>query len=310
MVEEELRKPHHVASEPEEHGQDGGGEKPPFLLPLVEEQAQQEKEHRYRPHVHRAGSERLGAPVERKMLCHLVCIALSRLAEKLDHFRLPGIHRSGGRAPVEIRYHEVGQFLPAVRPGCGIVQLEAVGVDGLPFGMRKLGTSPHRVGRIFIQRGKGDRIGAYSEKADDQKEAGSGEEAAGLVPRFLAGHEGQEKPDHIDRYHQGEIIGDLLMVGLDLETQGQAEEHCPQKGLGKPFTPCRRGFAVQVLDCRLISEYERSQDPGKEGKGLHLRVVPHLDDLEVVGTERNRNRTDYRHKDVDSEGKHQEEGPY
>ena len=63
------------------------------------------------------------------------------------------------------------------------------------------------------------------------------------------------------------------MVGLDLQAQRQAE----QDGAEEHFRePAALGFGAPV------GIHQRGQHPREEGDRLHLRVVAHLDDLEIV----------------------------
>ena len=95
VVVEQLGEPHEVVAECQEDGQDRRRQDPPFLLPFIEEQTQQEKENRYRSHVHRSGSEGLGTPIERQRLGHLPNISLSGVFEQFDDLRFLGVDRSG-----------------------------------------------------------------------------------------------------------------------------------------------------------------------------------------------------------------------
>ena len=58
------------------------------------------------------------------------------------------------------------------------------------------------------------------------------------------------------------------MVGLDLHAEGKAEEGGAKE---RPFV--------------LIGVHQSGQDPGHKGYSLHLCVVPHLDNLEIVTAE-------------------------
>ena len=99
-----------MVAQGEEYSHDGCGQHPPFFLPLVKEQAQQEEEYAYGSHVHRPRGERLRTPVIR----HPFRSTLAVLLEQLDHLGFVGIHKSGGRSAVEIRNHQVRQFFPSV----------------------------------------------------------------------------------------------------------------------------------------------------------------------------------------------------
>ena len=94
------------------------------------------------------------------------------------------------------------------------------------------------------------------------------------------------------------------MVGLDLHTQGQGEKHRTEHRQGEPFSP-----GSLVGKSTAIGENQACKHPGSECKGLHLCVVPHLDDLEIVGTESHRNGSCNGKNLVDSQGEHQQKSP-
>ncbi len=75
-----------MVAETEEHGQNGGGQQPPFLLSFVKEQAEDEQEDCDRTHIHRSGRERLRSPVKWQRLGDFVGIALSGLTEQSHDF--------------------------------------------------------------------------------------------------------------------------------------------------------------------------------------------------------------------------------
>ena len=132
----------------------------------------------------------------------------------------------------------------------------------------------------------------------------------------------------MDQFHQriqqhddGQIIGDLLVVGFDLQAQGQAEEGGPQHCFRKS-APEERGFSGCICPYRVakrrirrnlfppegaaIGEHHGGQHPGHEGDGLHLGVVSHLDNLEVIAAEGDGYGPAYGHRQAYPEGQHQE----
>ena len=105
----------------------------------------------------------------------------------------------------------------------------------------------------------------------------------------------------IDEHHKGQVVRDLLVVGLNLETERKAEEGCAQKRF--PY-----GFFASLRMTRTVSVNQRRQHPGHEGDGLHLGVVAHLDNLEVVAAEGHGDGASYGHGPADAQGKKQQEG--
>ena len=87
----------------------------------------------------------------------------------------------------------------------------------------------------------------------------------------------------------GQVISNLRMVGLDLETQGKTEEYRSQPG----FLP--------------VGIDDGGNDPRHKGDGHHLGVVPDLDNLHIVGTEGDGDGSDNGKRNLDSESQKQEE---
>ena len=90
--------------------------------------------------------------------------------------------------------------------------------------MRKLGTATHGVLRVIIERGEFDGIGTYSCETHNEKEGRSGEETSDLHFDVTVLEETDEKGDHVDCNHQCQVICDLLVVSLDLETEQETEQ--------------------------------------------------------------------------------------
>ena len=290
-----------MVAEGKEYSHYGRCQHPPFLLPLVKEQSQEEQEYADGSHVHRTSRERLRTPV----IWHPLRCALAILLEQFGDLRLCRIHDPCGRASVEIRNHQVRQFLPTVGPGSGIIQLQAILVDLLSDRVGKFGTSTHRVFGIFIQRCELYGICAYSCKADDQQEGGGCEEPSEGRASFLGAEQRNCKSNRIDRDHYREVICDLLVVGLDLEAQRQSEQNRTQESLRKPALPPLGGLGFQCLP---VSEHHRSKHPRKECQCLHLGVVTHLDDLQVIRAEGHGDGSSNGQELVYSERQHKQEG--
>ena len=87
------------------------------------------------------------------------------------------------------------------------------------------------------------------------------------------------------------------MVRLDLHAQRQAEEDGAEEHFREPAA---LGF------CTPVGIDERGQHPREEGDCLHLRVVAHLDDLEVVRAERDGHGAANRERPADPEREHQQ----
>ena len=111
--------------------------------------------------------------------------------------------------------------------------------------MREFGAATHCVLGIFIKRGELDGVRADADKTHDQKQRAGGEEAAestapvtelAEVTVFLQTYS-QEHVQRIDHDHYRQIIGDLLMVGFDLETQSETGQYGSEQGFRKPGFP-------------------------------------------------------------------------
>ena len=300
-VIEELRERHEMAAQCEQHGEHRARHDPPFLLAPEGEQAQHEQEDGDGAHVHRPGREGLRAPVERKVLREFLEVGLSRPLEQVVGLGVFRIDRPGGRAAVEIGDQQVGKFLPAVGPGRGVVEVEALGTRAAFGGLGA--AAAHGVRRVFHRRQELGGVGGDARDTQDQQERRSGEEAApeALLPDRYHQH------DDVDQDQQREVVGDLRVVGLDLEAQRQAEQRRPEDGARQPTIfpgrggsclrsavasrPCpgerlRGGTAAPGLPTTVddsqslvVGEDQRGEHPGQEGQGLHLRVVADLDDL-------------------------------
>ena len=260
-----------------------GGQQPPALPPLVAEQPQQEKEDGNGPYVHRAGGEGLRAPVEGHVLRHFAQVRLSGALEQLVSLGI-GTHLACGGTAVVIGYHEVGELLPAVAPGGGVAYVEALGLAG------RL-ASPHGILGILPGGDELVGVGAEADQSQHEEQGGGGEEASDLL--FLH-QQADEFHKHEQEDDDGQIICDLRMVGLHLAVYGKAEERRAQKHPGPFLGP--------------VGVYEGRQRPWDERDGLHLGVVPHLDNLEVVGAEGDGHRAPCGQKRIDPEGQQQEEG--
>ena len=101
--------------------------------------------------------------------------------------------------------------------------------------MGEFGASAHGVFGIFIKRGQFDGVGPDAGETHDQKQRACREEAPEGGAPLKADPE--EHIKRIDHDHQRQIVGDLLMVGLDLETQREAEQNRAEKGFRKPVPP-------------------------------------------------------------------------
>ena len=278
----------------------GRNEHPPFLLTLIQAERQQEKEDRNRTHVHRAGGEGLRTPVERQLLGNLAEIRLVVLTEQADGFGLFRIDGTGGGAAVEIRNHQVRQFLPAIGPGSCIFQVQAAAGRIAVAGQVR--TATHGLLGIFIGRNQPVGIRTDTQQAEAQQQGGGKEEVAEAFLTLA------QQPDQQDQYvrenDDGQIVGNLDVVGLDLEIQGKSEQRRTQQGRRQPFVPVAllgKGFPV--------GPYHGRQNPRRPGHRKHLGIVPHLDDLEIVCAESHGDGAAHGQQPVHSEGQHQQERP-
>ena len=92
------------------------------------------------------------------------------------------------------------------------------------------------------------------------------------------------------------------MVGLDLHAHCKTEKGAAEHGDREPGLP-----PLPFAENGAVSEYDGSHHPRQEGNSLHLGVVAHLDDLDVVGAESHRHRTGDSHESVHSQRKQQQE---
>ena len=98
------------------------------------------------------------------------------------------------------------------------------------------------------------------------------------------------------------------MVGFDLETQCKPEQGGSQQGFPQPaagFFLLQTAFSFQ---CGPIGIDQGGQHPRQEGDGLHLGVVAHLDNLDIIGTEGHRHRSAQGQDALDSQAQHEQEG--
>ena len=273
-----------MAADRQQDGQDRRRQQPPALPSLVAEEPQQEEEDGYGADVHRAGREGLRAPVEGHVLRHFAQVRLSGALEQLVGLGL-GPHLARGGTSVVIRYHEVGKFVPAVAPGRGVVDVE-------PFRLAGRLASPHRILRVFPCGDELVCVGADAHHSEHEEQGGGGQEASELL--FLHQH-ADELHQHEEEDDDGQIVGDLRMVGLHLAVHREPEEGRSQEHSGPFFGP--------------VGVYEGRQRPRDERDGLHLGVVSYLDYLEVVGAEGDGHRAACRYERIHPEGQQQEEGP-
>ena len=118
--------------------------------------------------------------------------------------------------------------------------------------------------------------------------------------------------DGIDEHHEGQVVGNLLMVGLDLETEGEAEERRAEEGRETPGQAGsdggRHGRLRSAISSSAVGVHQRRKHPGHEGDGLHLGVVAHLDNLEVVAAEGHGDGSSHGHGPAYTQGQEQQEG--
>ena len=242
--ETEFGEGHEMVAEGHEDRHEGRGQQPPPLASLIKEEPQQEEEHGNRAHVHRSRRERLRPPVHRQMLRRLPEVALARAAEQGDGRALVGVHRRGGGAAVEVRDHQVGQFLPAVGPRGRIVEVQPLRIVPLAA---QFGTAAHRVRLVLVQGQEFVDIGGDADAAE-HKQQGRGRDKApeGLFPPR---EHVDEQHDGIDQDDEGEVIGDLLVVGLDLETDGKGEKRGAEHRLRQPAAPESRRVLAPFAEC-------------------------------------------------------------
>ena len=292
--ETEGGKSHEMAAYGHEDSQDCRRQEPPFLAPPVQAQAQHKEKQRDGAHVHGSGGKRLRAPVHRQLFGHLLEVLLPRLAQQLDGGRFLRIHRSGRCPAVEVGNHQVGKLFPAVAPRSGIVQIQALCIGAI---LGQFGAAPHGLRRVFGQRKQLVHIGGDAGAAQHQQQERCHEKRLpGLCPDGM-----NQLHQRIQQHHNGQIVGNLLVVGLDLHAQRQAEKGGTEKG----FPGLRAGFRTT----RTIGINQRRQHPGHEGDGLHLGIVPHLDNLEIVAAEGDGHGAAQGNRPIHPQCQEQQEGP-
>ena len=106
-----------------------------------------------------------------------------------------------------------------------------------------------------------------------------------------------EQHQRVEQYHYGKVVCNLRVVGLDLEAHGKREQRGAETAVRQPFL---------LVQGRLVGIYERGEHPRKEGYGLHLGIVAHLDYLHVVRAEGHGDRAAYRKQRMHAQRKHQQ----
>ena len=167
-VETEFRERHEVAAHRHQDGDDRPHDKPPFLLPLVQEQAQDEEEDGDGAHVHGSGRKRLWPPVQGQGFREVARVCPAGALEQLDGFGLRRVDRLRRGTAIEIRDHQVGQLFPAIGPRRRIVQVQAAAFDR---SVRcELGAPSHGVRGVFRERQQLIDIRGDTHAADDQQQ--------------------------------------------------------------------------------------------------------------------------------------------
>ena len=286
-----------MAAERQQHRQQRSRSQPPFLLALPVHQAEYEQEHRYGAHIHRAGGEGLGAPIGRKALAYLREVGLTGPAKQFHGFRLHA-QLTRRRSAVVIGYDEVGKFLPAVGPGRCIVDVEALGAA---FPCAALGgAAAHRIRSVLPGGKEARRIGRDSGESQHQQQHRGKPE---VLLRLLAGNHPYEQHKYVQQYDDGKIIGNLRMMGLDLEGNGNAE-----KGRTEAYAGKAPALAEPLLNRLAVGENQGCKHPGHVCQGHHLGVVTNLDDLQIVRAEGDGDGASGRDQRTDAKRQHQQEG--
>ena len=146
IFEPELCEPHKMAAPGEQNGECRGYQYPYFVPAPEKEESEHKQENAYCTQVHRPGSERLRSPVHRQSLHGLLHILLSCLTQKLFRGSVLQARITGRCLSVERRYEQVGHFIYAVGPGCGIFQIQSVAGLSLRLLSHKFRPAPHGIG--------------------------------------------------------------------------------------------------------------------------------------------------------------------
>ena len=90
------------------------------------------------------------------------------------------------------------------------------------------------------------------------------------------------------------------MVGLDLERECKPEKSRAQSRQS-PFTVA---FGSRLA----VGEHHSGKHPRQERKGLHLGIMAHLDNLDIVGAESHGHGAAGSHQRAYAQRKHQQKG--
>ena len=285
-----------------EYSQHGSRQQPPFLPSLIESQPQDEEENTDSAHVHRSRGKRLRPPVQRQ-LRH---VFLSVFLEQFGRLRLLGIYSLCRCPSVKIRNHHIGKFFPAITPGGGVIQIQSLGGAAVPGQLRP---ATHGFRGVLGQRQQFVHIGGNPRQAQHQQQGRCRQEPPpSPVPNHM-----HQLCHGVQQHHNGQIVSDLLMIGLHLHTQGQAKERRPQEGPKE--IPGQAGDdgachgRLRPAICMPVGIHQRGQNPGHEGYGLHLGVVAYLDNLEIIAAEGYGYGAAYGQRPADTKGQKQQKSP-
>ena len=88
------------------------------------------------------------------------------------------------------------------------------------------------------------------------------------------------------------------MVGLDLEVQRHRKQGGAEGRRSEPF------LVRMFFQGAPVCIYDSGQHPCQKGQGHHFGIVPHLDDLQVVGAEGDCDGSADCNQPVDAKGHH------
>ena len=210
------------------------------------------------------------------MLDGLTDVRLTSSFKKLCSFRIH-IQGSGRSSSVEVWNQEVRHLIYAIGPCCGIFQVQTFVVMAFAV-CCKLRSATHCVWGVFICRDELICICRDTKTAHDKKECRRDEESFDKVLMMHA--EVDEHCNCVYKDYDGEIIGNLDMVCLNLHAECESKEHSSKNSLRQPCFP----VSVRRLIFKgcPVCEDNTGKNPCKEGYGLHFSVVTHLDDLHVI----------------------------
>ena len=165
--------------------------------------------------------------------------------------------------------------------------------------------SAHGVRGVSVSGNQLVEVGSYADPSDYQQHRRDYEKPSG---ELLLPHACVHQHDYgVDENDDGQIVRYLRVVRLYLHAEGQCEQHRSEEGRRQPRFPCP---VFMLFECAPVGEDQCGKYPGHKGDSLHLRIVPDLDDLQVIGAECDGNGTSDRQQPVHAHRQHEQESAH